>query len=44
MDAGCDTGPIYRMRATPIGPTETTGELFERLSMLGAEVLEEFLQ
>ncbi|PRP90931.1 Methionyl-tRNA formyltransferase [Enhygromyxa salina] len=43
MDLGCDTGPVYRMRATPIGPEETSGELFERLAVLGGEVLDEFL-
>jgi methionyl-tRNA formyltransferase len=43
MDAGCDTGPVYRMRATPIGPEETSGQLFERLAVLGGQVLDEFL-
>ncbi|HVH98953.1 MAG TPA: methionyl-tRNA formyltransferase [Enhygromyxa sp.] len=43
MDIGCDTGPVYRMRATDIGPEETSGELFERLAALGGEVLDEFL-
>jgi len=43
MDIGCDTGPVYRMRATEIGAEETSGELFERLAALGGELLEEFL-
>jgi methionyl-tRNA formyltransferase len=43
MDVGCDTGAVYRMQATPIGPEETSGELFERLSVLGGEVLDAFL-
>ncbi|PRP95239.1 methionyl-tRNA formyltransferase [Enhygromyxa salina] len=43
MDIGCDTGPVYRMRATPIGVEETSGELFERLAVLGGELLDEFL-
>ncbi len=43
MDAGLDTGPVFRTVRTPIGPTETSGELFERLSGLGATALEEFL-
>ena len=43
MDVGCDTGPVYRMQATPIGPEETSGELFERLALLGGEVLDAFL-
>ncbi|TPV96530.1 MAG: methionyl-tRNA formyltransferase [Myxococcales bacterium FL481] len=44
MDAGCDTGPVYRRASTPIGERETAGELFERLAALGAVVLESFLQ
>jgi methionyl-tRNA formyltransferase len=43
MDIGCDTGPVYRMRATDIGREETSGELFERLAELGGELLDEFL-
>ncbi len=43
MDEGCDTGAVYRMRATPIGPRETSGELFERLAELGGALLDEFL-
>jgi methionyl-tRNA formyltransferase len=43
MDEGLDTGPVYRMVDTPIGPRETSGELFERLAGLGAEALDEFL-
>jgi methionyl-tRNA formyltransferase len=43
MDVGCDTGAVYRMRATDIGPEETSGQLFERLAVLGGEVLDEFL-
>lgn len=44
MDAGMDTGPVYRTRAVDIGPHETTGELFERLSIVGGELLEDFLR
>ena len=44
MEEGLDTGPIYRMLATPIGPLETSGELFERLAPLGAALLEEVLR
>lgn len=36
MDAGLDTGPVYRTLSTPIGPAETTGELEERLAHLAA--------
>lgn len=43
MDIGCDTGPVYRMQATPIGPDETSGQLFVRLAELGGEVLDGFL-
>ena len=43
MDAGLDTGPVYRTVETPIGPTETSGELFERLAELGARALDDFL-
>lgn len=43
MDEGLDTGPVYRIAKTPIDPLETSGELFERLSKLGATMLEAFL-
>lgn len=43
MDEGLDTGPVYRMVHTPIGPLETSGELFERLAVLGAEALDDLL-
>jgi methionyl-tRNA formyltransferase len=43
MDEGLDTGPVYRMVDTPIGPLETSGELFERLAVLGAEALDDLL-
>ncbi|MGE5251385.1 MAG: methionyl-tRNA formyltransferase [Bacteroidota bacterium] len=43
MDAGLDTGPILSQRAIPIGPDETAGELYERLSALGADLLMETL-
>lgn len=39
MDAGVDTGPIYAQRAIPIQPDETAGELAEKLSGLGADLL-----
>ena len=38
-DVGLDTGDILLARSTPIGEDETAGELFERLAVLGAEVL-----
>jgi methionyl-tRNA formyltransferase len=39
MDEGMDTGGVLLTRATPIGEDETAGDLAERLSHLGAEVL-----
>jgi methionyl-tRNA formyltransferase len=39
MDEGMDTGATLLMASTPIGPEETAGELAERLSRLGADVL-----
>jgi methionyl-tRNA formyltransferase len=39
MDAGLDTGPIIATRATPIGASETTGELTRRLAELGTALL-----
>ena len=39
MDEGLDTGPILARKAAPILPDETTGELTERLAVLGATAL-----
>ena len=39
MDPGMDTGPILTQRAVEIGADETAGELYARLSTLGAELL-----
>ncbi len=36
MEAGLDTGPVLLREATPIGTEETTAELHDRLSALGA--------
>ena len=43
MDAGMDTGKILLVRRTPIGTDETSGELFARLAVLGAEAIIETL-
>jgi len=43
MDVGLDTGPVHRVVTTAIDPLETQGELFARLSVLGAAALDEFL-
>lgn len=39
MDAGVDTGDIILSKSTSIGDDETAGELLERLSLVGGEVL-----
>jgi len=44
MEEGLDTGPVHRVLATPIGPLETSGALFERLAPLGGALLEAFLR
>jgi len=43
MEAGLDTGPVYRRSATPIGAAETGGELHDRLAAIGALLLIESL-
>ncbi len=42
-EAGIDTGDILSVEKTPIYPDETAGELFERLSDLGAKLIVETL-
>ena len=42
-DIGIDTGDIIMQKAVQIGEKETCGELFSRLSVLGAESIVEFL-
>lgn len=44
MDYGLDTGDIITAKETPIGEYETSGELFDRLALLGGEVLLEALE
>ncbi len=44
MDAGLDTGPVLLRRAIPIGAGETTAELHDRLSALGAVAIIEALE
>ena len=43
MAAGLDSGPVWLTRRTPIGPFDTSGDLFERLAHLGAAALVEAL-
>lgn len=44
MDEGLDTGDILLKAETQIGEDETSGELFDRLSAMGAQLLLETLQ
>lgn len=39
MEAGLDTGPVLLRESLPIGATETTGALHDRLSTLGARLI-----
>lgn len=39
MEAGLDTGPVLLAERTQIGPTETAGELHDRLSLIGAGLM-----
>jgi methionyl-tRNA formyltransferase len=39
MEAGLDTGPVLLRATTPIGATDTTGDLHDRLSVLGAALI-----
>jgi methionyl-tRNA formyltransferase len=43
MEAGLDTGPVLLREALPIGRTDTTGDLHDRLSDLGARLIVEAL-
>lgn len=39
MEAGLDTGPMYRIDEIPLGDNETGGSLHDKLSQLGADAL-----
>jgi methionyl-tRNA formyltransferase len=39
MESGLDTGPILAQRSTTISPEETGGDLIDRLSEIGADLL-----
>ena len=39
MDAGLDTGPVLLREATAIGPEDTTADLHDRLSSIGARLI-----
>ena len=43
MEAGLDTGPVLLREATDIGPAETTLDLHDRLSLMGARMITEAL-
>ena len=43
MDEGMDTGPMLLKKSTAIGAEETAGELGQRLSVMGAELVREGL-
>ncbi len=43
MEAGLDTGPVLARAALRIGASETTAELHDRLSALGAQVIVQIL-
>jgi len=43
MEAGLDTGPVLMRQATPIEPEETTAQLHDRLSTMGAALITEAL-
>ncbi|MBU2957020.1 methionyl-tRNA formyltransferase [Paracoccus sp. 1_MG-2023] len=39
MEAGLDTGPVLSLARTPIDPSETTADLHDRLSRMGADLI-----
>ena len=43
MEAGLDTGPVLLRATTPIGAQDTTGQLHDRLSHMGAALIVEAL-
>jgi methionyl-tRNA formyltransferase len=44
MDAGLDTGDVVLARSIPIDPSETYGELHDRLAIVGADLLSDALE
>ncbi len=44
MEAGLDTGPVFLREGLNIGPEETTADLHDRLSALGARLILEALE
>lgn len=43
LDEGMDTGPTFARVTTAIGPDETSGELSDRLAVLGAQAVRQWL-
>jgi methionyl-tRNA formyltransferase len=43
MEEGLDTGPVLLSCALPIGPSDTTGDLHDRLAVTGAKLIVEAL-
>ncbi len=43
MEAGLDTGPVLAEARTPIGAQDTTGDLHDRLSAMGADLIVDVL-
>ncbi|QNR96936.1 methionyl-tRNA formyltransferase [Stenotrophomonas sp. 169] len=43
MEAGLDTGPVLLQQALPISPTDTGGQLHDKLAALGEQVLSDGL-
>jgi methionyl-tRNA formyltransferase len=43
MEAGLDTGPMWRVASTPIDTTDTAASLHDRLATMGARLLVDFL-
>jgi methionyl-tRNA formyltransferase len=43
MDAGLDTGPVYRCERLAIQPTDTAGSLHDKLAALGAALVVDVL-
>lgn len=44
LDEKVDTGNIIKQEETPIGPNETTGDLYERLKKMGSRLLVEAVE
>lgn len=43
MDAGMDTGDVIAIERTEIGPQETAGELHDRLAVIAADTVEQWI-